>query len=152
MLEAAGAQYFLVAGVGNVGGTPSAIAAGPAAQAAGLALSQQLTNSLFAALPGTNILKYDVMALFNDVVANPTAYGLPLGLDLTQTCLGSGAPDPAGPNTCNAYAFWDAIHPTTQVATVLGNAWVVAAVPEPDTSSLLAIGPALAGAAAHRSR
>jgi phospholipase/lecithinase/hemolysin len=37
-------------------------------------------------------------------------------------------------------AFWDTIHPTTQVASVLGNAWVVASVPEPDTTSLLAIG------------
>ena len=138
-LQAAGAQYFLVAGVGNVGGTPSAIAAGPAAQAAGLALSQQLTNALFAALPAS-VLKYDVMALFNDVVANPLAYGLPLGLNLTNACLGSGTPDPAGPPTCNSYAFFDTIHPTTQVASVLGNAWVVAAVPEPDTTSLLAIG------------
>jgi len=39
-------------------------------------------------------LKYDVIALFNDVVANPSAYGLTLGLDLTHACLGSGTPVP----------------------------------------------------------
>ena len=53
------------------------------------------------------------MALFESVVANPLASG---------------------------HALFDTIHPTTQVASILGNAWVVAAVPEPDTSSLLAIG------------
>ena len=36
-------------------------------------------------------------------------------------------------------ALFDTIHPTTQVASILGNAFV-AAVPEPDTISLLAIG------------
>ena len=141
VLQGAGAQYFLIAGVGNVGGTPYVYSLGPAAQAAGLALSQQLTNALFAALPSSpNILKYDVINLFNDVLANPLAYGLPLGLNLTDACLGSAAPDPAGPLTCNAYAFFDTIHPTTQVATVLGNEWAIAAIPEPGTSSLLAIG------------
>jgi phospholipase/lecithinase/hemolysin len=139
VLQAAGAQYFLIAGVGNVGGTPGAISAG--AGAIGLLLSQQLTSSLFAALPSSpNILKYDTIALFNSVVANPAAYGLPVGINLTTACLASGSPDPSGPPSCNDYAFFDNTHPTTQVASILGNAWVVAAVPEPDTSSLLAIG------------
>lgn len=138
VLQAAGAQYILVAGVGNVGGTPSAIAAGAAAQAAGLALSQQLTNALFAALP-SNVYTLDVIGLFNAVGANPAAYGLPAGINLTNACLGSGTPDPAGPPTCTNYAFFDTIHPTTQVANILGTA-MVTIVPEPGTASLLVVG------------
>ena len=31
-------------------------------------------------------------------------------------------------------------HPTTQVASILGNAWTLTAVPEPDATSLVAVG------------
>jgi phospholipase/lecithinase/hemolysin len=138
VLQAAGAQHFLVAGVGNVGATPGAILAGPAAEAAGLAASQALTNALFAALP-SGVATLDVIALFNAVNANPPAYGLPLGLNVTNACLGSGTPVPGGPPVCNDYAFFDNTHPTTQVASVLGYG-LINAVPEPGTASLLALG------------
>ena len=137
-LTALGAQHFLVAGVGNVGGIPETIAAGPAAQAAGLAVSTSMSNAIFAALPA-GVATVDVIGLFNAVLANPTAYGLPVGLNITNACLGSGTPDPSGPPTCNDYAFFDTIHPTTQVAAILGGAFIQA-VPEPSTGLMLALG------------
>jgi phospholipase/lecithinase/hemolysin len=139
VLQAAGAQYILVAGVGNVGGTPGSIAIGGPVPAAGLAASQALTNALFAALPAS-VFKLDVIALFGNVGANPAAWGLPGGINLTTACLTSGAPDPSGPPTCTNYAFFDNTHPTTQVAAILGDGFNVTAVPEPGTASLLVIG------------
>ncbi len=97
-----------------------------------------MSNAIFAALPA-GVATVDVIGLFNAVLANPTAYGLSLGLNITNACLGSGAPDPSGPTTCNDFAFFDTIHPTTQVAAILGNAFILA-VPEPGTGMLLALG------------
>ena len=51
---------------------------------------------------------------------------------------GGGAP-PAGPPTCDAYAFFDNTHPTTQLSQVLG-ARLLQAVPEPGTGLLVALG------------
>jgi hypothetical protein len=100
VLQAAGAQYFLDAGVGSVGGTPSAISAGAFAQAAGYAASQAITNAIFAAVPG-GIATFNVIALSAQVNADPTAWGLPAGINNTTACLGSGVPVPGGPPTCN---------------------------------------------------
>ena len=137
-LSALGAQHFLVAGVGNVGGIPEVIAFGPAAQTAGRNASVAMSNAIFAALPAS-VAKVDVIALFDAVLANPSAYGLPVGLNITNACLGSGTPVPDGPPTCDGYAFFDTIHPTTQVAGILGDAFITA-VPEPGTGMLLALG------------
>jgi phospholipase/lecithinase/hemolysin len=137
VLSSLGAQHFLVAGVRDAGAIPETIAMGPAFQVAGRNASVAMSNAIFAALPA-GVAKVDVIALFDAVTANPAAYGLPAGINLTQACLGSGTPDPNGPPTCNNYEFFDAVHPTTQVAALLGGAFI-AAVPEPGTGMLVTI-------------
>jgi phospholipase/lecithinase/hemolysin len=138
VLSSLGAQHFLVAGVRDAGAIPETIAMGPAFQVAGRNASVAMSNAIFAALPA-GVATVDVIALFDAVTADPAAYGLPAGINLTQACLGSGTLDPDGPPTCNNYEFFDTIHPTTQVAALLGGAFV-AAVPEPGTDMLVAIG------------
>jgi phospholipase/lecithinase/hemolysin len=138
VLSSLGAQNFLVAGVRDAGAIPETIAMGPAFQVAGRNASVAMSNAIFAALPA-GVATVDVIGLFDAVTANPAAYGLPTGLNLTQACLGSGTPDPNGPPTCNNYEFFDTVHPTTQVAALLGSAFI-AAVPEPGTGTLVTIG------------
>jgi len=125
VLSSLGAQHFLVAGVRDAGALPETIAMGPAFQVAGRNASVAMSDAIFAALPA-GVATVDVIGLFDAVFANPAAYGLPAGIDLTHACLGSGTADPSGPPTCNDYEFFDTIHPTTQVAALLGNAFIAA--------------------------
>ena len=137
-LQGLGAQNILVVGVGDVGATPEAQAAGAGAAAIARAVSQNINAGIQAALPAGTLF-FDTLGLFDQVLADPASFGLPAGLDLVNDCIGSGAADPGGPPTCNDFAFLDTIHPTTQVASVLGDA-LVAFVPEPSTAALLALG------------
>jgi phospholipase/lecithinase/hemolysin len=137
-LYSSGAQYILFVGVGDVGAIPEILALGGGAPAAGRQASEDLNAAILAALPGT-VQFFDTVALVDAVAANPAAYGLPPGINLTTECLSSASPPPGGPPVCNDYAFFDNVHPTTQVLQILGDE-LVAAVPEPGTAWLVAIG------------
>jgi len=142
LLQAAGAQNILFVGVGDVGGIPLVSAAGAQASAFGRSVSENLNAAIQAALPG-GVQFFDTIALFDAVAANPELFGLPADLDLTTDCQAAGQ---AGPGAvCSGFAFFDEIHPTTQVAEVLGEE-IVAFVPEPGTALLLMLG--LAGLSA----
>ena len=71
-------------------------------------------------------------SLFLQVLANPSAYGLS---DTTHGYLGSGST--ADPST---FLFYDNLHPTAGIHTLIGNA-AIAAVPEP--ASLVGLGVAV---------
>lgn len=133
-LQGLGAQHILVMGVGDVGSPPSANGFEVQGRAASIALNNAILGNLPA---GTSYI--NTIAFFDQVSANPTAYGLPNGLLTEVSCLNGGGAPPAGPPTCNAYTFFDNTHPTTQVSQVLGNA-LVAFVPEPGTGLLVAFG------------
>jgi phospholipase/lecithinase/hemolysin len=76
------------------------------------------------------------MSLFQTVLANPGAYGLPLTIDTTISCLTAGA----GP-ACTNYAFFDNVHPTGALHALFGSALIAAAaIPEPGTLVLLFAG------------
>jgi outer membrane lipase/esterase len=133
-LQGLGAQHILVMGVGDVGSPPSA----NGFEVQGRAASISLNNAILGVLPaGASWI--NTIAFFDQVSANPTAYGLPAGLLTEVSCLTGGGADPGGPPTCNNYTFFDNTHPTTQVSQVLGNA-LVAFVPEPGTGMLVAFG------------
>ena len=132
-LQAAGAVHILVNGVGDVGNIPESIALGAAVQADGRTLSIDMTAQVFAALDAS-VFTLDVVALFDDVLLDPTFYGLPAGIDLTGSCLTTGSP-PA----CSNFAFFDTVHPTAALSGILANG-MIAAIPEPGTALLLGFG------------
>ena len=66
-------------------------------------------------------------------------------MNTTTACLAAGAAPPSGAPTCNDYAFFDNVHPTTQVLQILGEE-LITAVPEPGTAILLMGGLALLAA------
>ncbi len=132
-LIANGAQHLLFVGVGDVGSIPEILALGGTASADGRQASLDLNAAIQAALP-TSVDFFDTIALFDALALDPTAFGFPPGTDLTTPCIGT-----ASAPTCNGFAFWDNVHPTTQVMQVLGSE-LVAFVPEPGTALMLLLG------------
>ena len=148
LLQSKGALNFLFVGVGNVGGIPELGLLGAPVAAAGRQASIDMNAAIQAALPSTAFF-FDTVAWSDSLLANPALFGLPAGIDTSIGCLFAGASPPGGAPTCNDYAFFDNVHPTTQVLQLLGNQ-LVAVVPEPGTAVLLMFG--LAGLAAQRPR
>jgi outer membrane lipase/esterase len=142
LLQGAGAQNILFVGVGDVGGIPEILKLGGTASADGRAASEDLNAAIQAALPG-GVQFFDTMTLFDQIAANPALFGLPANLELAESCVGAGANVPDA--TCSGFAFFDDVHPTTQLMQILGDS-VVLAVPEPGTALLLMLG--LAGLSA----
>ncbi|MFK7896408.1 MAG: SGNH/GDSL hydrolase family protein [Myxococcota bacterium] len=140
-LQLAGAQNILFTGVGDVGGIPEILALGGTAPVDGRQASEDMNAAIQAALPG-DVTFFDTISFFDQVQANPAAFGLPVGINLTDACVGT-----ADAPTCTNYAFFDTVHPTTQLLQVLG-AELVTVVPEPGTGLLMMLG--LAGLASGR--
>ena len=122
-LWAAGARTFLVPNVPDLAITP-AVAAQPApipglahqfsaAYNAGLA---QLLAGLEAQLPGVRIVRLDIFAMLNGIVAAPSAYGI---ANATEPCLRFGVLVNAVCDEPRKYLFWDAVHPTAAVHKIL---------------------------------
>jgi phospholipase/lecithinase/hemolysin len=133
-----GAQHFLVPNMPDLGKTPDMLGT-PAA--AGLSLLSQVFNfylaqamsQLDAALTSAEIVQFDTMGAFNEVIGNPGAYGI---RNVTQQCIQNYA-------ACAAdnfqWLFWDSVHPTTYAHRFLA-AEFRAAIPEPESILLLAVG------------
>lgn len=121
-LYAYGARRFLLLNVPDLGRLPAVRQLGPAAVAGGNFLAvqynanlAQLTQQLMQVLPGSDIRIVDIYTKFNQVVADPGAYGL---VNATDACVTPNQPpfQCADPDT---YVFWDGIHPTKAVHTIV---------------------------------
>lgn len=134
-LALAGAQNFLFVGVGNVGGIPEVGVFGAPVAAVGRQASLDMNAAIQAVLP-SNAIFFDTIAWSDQLLANPALFGLPADLNTTTACLLAGAAPPAGAPTCDGYAFFDTVHPTTQILQKLGEE-LVAVVPEPGTAVLI---------------
>jgi len=127
-LWSAGARAFLVPNEPNLAVTPALLSQPGQVQGAAAALSALYDANLATVLAGleqqlpqTKIVRLDVYALLNSVIATPKAYGF------TQTqvpCLAFGVIAGAICDDPRQYVFWDAIHPTAAVHRVLANAAV----------------------------
>jgi outer membrane lipase/esterase len=123
-LRAAGARYIMVFALPDIGVTPAF--AGSPASGAVTALSAGFNTTLFTGLAsaGIHVIPVDVFTLFNEVRANPAAFGF---TNITGIACGPFPPittaaNPSAqfclpanfvqPNANNTFAFADAVHPT----------------------------------------
>jgi phospholipase/lecithinase/hemolysin len=136
-LAGAGATNFLVANLPNIGLTPEAIAAGPAAVAGATFLSNLVNTQLAAAIPGlvsglgVNIISLDVWTFLNNTIAGSPGNGY---TNTNQQCFDSSVPSIC--SNPNEYIFWDGVHPTAAAHQALG-ALAASIVPVPPAVILL---------------
>ena len=136
-LASKGAQHFLVPNMPDLAKTPDGngnLALTGLTQAFDFNLAQALT-ALDAALTSAEIVQFDTYRFFDDAIANPGKYGF---TNTSERCVDNilnGRCDPFN----NTWLFWDGSHPTTYTHSILG-AEFRAAVPEPESILLLAIG------------
>ena len=145
----AGVKTVIVPNVPDLGLTPLFLSLGPAASGAATALSMQfnaLLDARLALVPGDlRIIEIDTFNLFRDIVADPAFFGL---TNVTTPCYtGFVEPNPTATECSNPdqFLFWDIVHPTRVVHAIFANA-VIAAVPEPATLGLFALGLLAVGA------
>jgi len=123
-VAARGGRTFLVGNLPDLGRTPGGIASGRGTSFSGLV--QAYNSSLIGALNGLEaargikIVVMDTFGLFNDVLANPSLYGI---TNTTIPCLGTTGPTGACATAAAAQAalFFDPIHPTATAHAVLAN-------------------------------
>ena len=115
-LQAAGARYVMVWNLPDIGKTPDGTASGQAAaisQITGL-FNSTLSQGLDAL--GGNVIRLNTLAFFNEVLANPAAFGLTnvtsraCGATPSLLCTSANFVTPTAPLT---YLFADGVHPTT---------------------------------------
>ncbi len=135
-LQSAGARDVLFVGVGDVGAIPEIQPFGAEAVAAGRSLSTALNTAIEAALAPLGVDFFDSIAFFDELL--PTLEFE--GINTTDACLVSGMSDPSGPPTCNDFAFFDGVHPTTRPLQLLGTDIVASLVPAPATLALFSLG------------
>jgi phospholipase/lecithinase/hemolysin len=143
-LAADGGQNFLWINLPNLGETPSLNGLPAAAAAANLA-SQAFDQEWATQVStldglGINVIGVNVDTLFNDILANPAAFGFG---DVANACNTTANCNP------NTFLYWDTLHPTTYADSLVANLAYedafgapVGATPEPPTATLLALGGA----------
>lgn len=136
-LYARGARKFLIPNLPLLGTIPRNIgtaneAGANALSAAHNALLKQQIINLRSTLTGVTIYEMDVASRFEQVRANPAAFGL---TNVTQSALVGST---VVPNPDN-YLFYDDIHPTRRGHQILSDL-AVQSVPEPATMTALALG------------
>lgn len=115
-LAASGAQHFLVFNGPDLSLVPAVRLQGPLVQGAAQLLSLQFNQGLDLALanlsalfPSLDVDTLDLFMLFNEVVAQPDAFGFS---NVETTCITPGVIIRAVCKHPNSYLFWDGIHPT----------------------------------------
>ena len=147
-LHDAGAVSFLVPNLPPLGSTPSYNTT--PYSAAINSLSQEFNADLSADLlaidsanPDITIHTLDVYSLFNQIVADPSAYGFS---NVTDPAISTPGANP------DTYLFWDNLHPTAAGHALLAEEAALTLVPEPSTWAMLAVGAVVGLAAGVRRR
>ena len=134
-LRAAGAVNILVLDLPPLGSVPKESASTKKAEINALAyeFNTELADNMTAienASPSLHLCYLDVYGLFEQVLEDPSAYGL---VNVTDQAIQHTGDDP------DTYLFWDTVHPTTAAHAILGNMAAQAlGVPEPSGLALLA--------------
>ena len=141
-LQSGGARYILVFNLPDVGRTPDAIAAGPAAVAGASGLSFVFNSTLDAGLAtlGDGIIPINTYGLINEILASPGDYGL--GNTTDHACLLDlsvsfcDASTLVAPDANNTYLFADGSHPSGAAHRLLAPV-VIATIAAPGQVSLV---------------
>jgi len=151
-LAGRGAAHFLIPNLPDLSLIPSARAIGIPSVLAGihnasigfnLQLSATLAQPAFAAL---DIRTLDVFGAQTAITANPGAYGF---ANVTDACYTGGVdgqplqPGGSAPTACadpGSYLYWDYEHPTAALHELIGERALAAAVPEPSSWLMMALG------------
>jgi outer membrane lipase/esterase len=116
VLQAAGARNIVVFNLPDIGRTPSGVASGQAAQIS--AVSGLYNSALIGGLDalGAPTMRVNIFALFNEILANPAAFGFANvttpACGATPALLCTGA-DLVAPDAARTFVFADGVHPTT---------------------------------------
>jgi len=144
-LQGAGAQNLAVLNVYDLGKSPFALSSGPAV-AAQISQIVSLYNTTVQAGLGTlggNVMRVDAAAIYNDILANASAYGL---TNTTSRACGSVASvvcTPANlvaPNANVTYLYADDVHPTGAGYALLAQ-YIASMVEGPQSTATLTEGP-----------
>ena len=125
ILEVSGARYVIVFNVPDLGKTPSGIASGQSARIS--AISGLFNTALIGGLDalGAPTIRFNVNALFNEVIANPGAFGF---TNVTAPACGATPAlvcTPANlvtPGAQNRFLFADGGHPTSAGHAIIAQA------------------------------
>lgn len=143
-VAADGGHNFLWLNLPGLGGVP-ALNTDPVAAAeanfASMAFNQEWATQLSNLNGlGINVIGVDINTLYNDILANPAAYGFN---NVADACLLTSGCNP------DTFLYWDGLHPTTTADALVANLAYqdafgspVAATPEPPSITLFALGGA----------
>jgi len=136
VLKDAGAKQFLVMNLPPMGLVPEYRDQPQQVKDQASAASMLYNATLHSGLdlvrsPDVSVTEIDVYGLFQQMVANPAAYGL--------TNVTDDFPGPLGDPAADGYLFWDSVHPTTAGHRILAEAVYAQVVPEPAGLALFAL-------------
>lgn len=132
-LQAAGATDIIVWNTPNLGLTPAVMSLGAEASFLGQTLASAMNRALERRLADeAGVRIFDLYGLVGSAVVDPAAFGL---VNVSDAC---GAPS-LGCDAATAL-FWDGIHPTAMGQSVIADAMIAVAVPEPGTWAMFAAG------------
>jgi len=115
-LNAAGARYILAWNLPDVGRTPGGVASGNGAAISQLTAFYNSTLNATLDAAGVQAIRLNTFAFFNEVLANPAAFGIANTSTPACTVPQSLLCTPAtlvNPNAPQTFLFADASHPTT---------------------------------------
>lgn len=141
-VAADGGQNFLWLNQPGLGGIP-ALSADPVAVAEANFASMQFNQEWALQVSnldslGINVIGVDIDTLYNNILANPGAYGFNNVAEACDATVG------CNPDT---FLYWDSLHPTTSADSLVANvayqdAFGTTVTPEPPTITLFALGGA----------
>jgi phospholipase/lecithinase/hemolysin len=135
-LAAAGGKQFLVPNLPLLGDLPATNTLPQANRDALNSLTLWFDSRLYSQLNqlqgelGITIHQVDIDSIFQNIIANPGAYGL---TNVTDSAIADGNLSGQG------YLFWDTVHPTTVIQELIGDAAFATVVPEPSSLTLVLI-------------
>jgi outer membrane lipase/esterase len=143
-LSNAGARYILVPTIPDLGITPSFRAQGATASATATGLATTYNNALFGGLAtaGYRFIPLDTFHLLQEIVANPSAYGIAnvtgtaCNPQITASSLTCTPLNYAAPGADQSYAFADGVHPSSRAHSILAG-YAISTIEAPRQMALL---------------